>query len=223
MITTVKKFATKYRSLAGDETISLPDAEIINALNWAFNSLPSVPKLELAFMEHCTKQLDANNHYRWELTTKFRRIADIEYLHFYTTTGGDPCRLHVCNRPNSDFYAKNGLVSLKKTGIPCEYTLEREDDQTYLVVDRPLEVPVIIDYIVYGYPQPVESMEDEFEVSSVIENLIISAMRRIQYLESSDFAFAQSITEYLDSKEILEAIQMLNKSYGNEMPVVLGL
>lgn len=223
MRTTVQAFAEKFRALAGDETISIPDDLIISGLNWAFNSLPEVPRLELAFMEHVTKNLDANEHYKWEITPeRFRRIADIDYLHFYTTTGGDPCPLKLCNRSNTDFYKKNGLVSMKISGEPCEYTLERQDDKTYLVIDRPSNVPIIVDYICYGYPKPVTSMQDEFEVSAVIENLILSAMRRVQYIEASDFAFAESITSYLDNKEIIEAIQMLNKGYGNEMPTVLG-
>lgn len=224
MKTTVANFAKRFRSIVGDETISIPDNFIINALNWAFNSLPEVPKLELAFMEHVTKNLDANEHYKWEITPeRFRRIADINYLHFYTTTGGDPCPLPLCNRDNERFYKKNGLVSMKISGEPCEYTLERKDDATYLVIDRPSNVPIIVDYICYGYPKPVQSMEDEFEVSAVIENLIISAMRRLQYMEASDAAFAGAVQDYLDSKEIVEAIQMLSKNYGPEYTVLGGI
>lgn len=218
----VQEFADKFRSLIGDETISVPEDFIINALNWTFNSLPNVPKLELAFAKHYTKNLDANEHYKWDLTGDFRRIADFLYLNFYTTTGGDPCPLKLCNRQPKDFYKKNGIINLKQAGLPCEYTLEREDDQTYLVLDRPSDVPVIVDYIAYGYPRPVSSMEDEFEISAVVENLAISAMRRLYYMESSDFAFAGAIGDYLDNKEVVEAIQALNKTYGNEMLPVLG-
>lgn len=219
---TVKQFANKFRALVGDETWSIPDDFIIEGINWVFNSLPMVPRLELAFAEHRTENLDANGHYRWKLKSKFRRVAGIDYLHFYTSTGGDPCRFAICNRSNSDFYAKNGLISLKIAGEPCEYTLEREDDETYLVLDRPSNIPIIIDYIVYGFPRPVKSMEDKIEVSAVVENLMISALRRVWYMEASDFAFAQSVETYLDNKEVVEAIQMLNKTYGNEMPTILG-
>lgn len=221
-MTKVKTFIQKCRSLIGDETISIPDDFLINALNWGFNSLPAVPGLEIGFQEHATKQLDANDHYKFELTSKFRRVANIGFLHFYTTTGGDPCKLCVCNRPNRDFYAKNGLVSLKKAGVPCEYTIEREFDHTYVVFDRPLSIPVIADYIVYGFPKPVETMEDEFELSAPLENLLISAIRRMYYLESSDHAFAADITNYLDNKEIVEAVQLLNRYYESEQPVILG-
>lgn len=219
---TVKSFIRQVRSLIGDETISIPDEFLINALNWAFNSLPSVPKLERAFAYHGTKTLDANGHYKWELTTPFRRIADLEYLNFFTTTGGDPCPLCLCNRQPKEFYKKNGLVELKKAGVPCEYTLEQEDDRIYIVMDRPVDIPVIVDYIAYGYPKPVTSMEDEIELSAPIENLIFAAIRRMYYLEASDFAFSESISTYLDSREILEAIQMLNKTLGAEALPVLG-
>lgn len=218
----VAEFAKKVRSLIGDETLSVPDDLIINALNWSFNSLPSVPKLELAFAKHYTVNLDANEHYKWELGGDFRRIADILYLNFFTTTGGDPCPLKVCNRDNISFYKKNGIPELKVSGEPCEYTIEREDDATYLVLDRPSNIPIIIDYIAYGYPKPVSSMDDEFECSAVIENLMISAIRRLQYMEASDYAFAGSIQDYLDNKEVVEAIQVLNKRYGNETYTVLG-
>lgn len=218
----VQEFVDKFRSLIGDETLSVPDDFLINGLDWVFNSLPSVPGLERAFMEHRTENLDANGHYRWKLKSKFRRVADIEYLKFFTTTGGDPCPLKVCNRSNREFYKKNGLVSLKQAGLPCEYTLEREDDETYLVLDRPSNVPIILDYIAYGYPKPVSSMEDEFEVSAVIENLMISALRRVWYMESSDYAFSQTVENYLDNKELIEAIQMLNKQYAAEAITVFG-
>lgn len=219
---TVQEFSDKFRSLVGDETLSVPDNFIINALNWAFNSLPLIPRLDRAFSEHRTINLDANGHYRWKLPTKFRRIADLGFLHFYTSTGGDPCPLCICNRDNERFYAKNGLVSLKVSGAPCEYTIEREDDNTYVVLDRPSNVPILLDYIAFGFPKPVKSMEDKIEISAVMENLIISAMRRVWYQEASDFAFAESIGSYLDNKQVVEAIQMLNKSYGNEMPTILG-
>lgn len=222
MKTTVGQFTDKFRSLVGDETISIPEDFVINALNWAFNSLPSVPKLDLAFAKHYTENLDANGHYTWKLGEDFRRIADILYLNFYTSTGGDPCRLPLCNRDNVSFYKKNGIIELKVAGEPCEYTIEREDDDTYLVLDRPSNVPIIIDYIAYGYPKPVSSMKDTFEVSAVIENLIISAMRRLQYMEASDYAFAGSIQDWLSNVEVVEAIQMLNKKYGAESYGILG-
>lgn len=222
MIISVSDFAKKFRSLAGDETISIPDDLIINSLNWAFNSLPSVPKLELAFAKHYTVNLDANGHYKWDISGDFRRIADLMYLNFFTSTGGDPCPLNLCNRDPVEFYKKNGVIELKVAGKPCEYTLEREDDSTFLVLDRPSNMPIIIDYIAYGYPKPVTSMQDTFEASAVIENLMISAIRRLQYMEASDYAFAGSIQDYLDNKEVVEAIQMLNKKYGNERGTILG-
>lgn len=218
----VKDLADKFRSLYGDSTFSVPDDFIINAINWAFNALPSVPHLERAFSKHYTETLDANGHYRFLLHIDSRRVSDIKYMYFYTSTGGDPCPLCICNRPNEEFYAKNGLIELKVAGKPCEYTLEREDDDTYLVLDRPSNVPIIVDYIAMGYPKPVESMDEEIEISAPIENLMLAAMRRMAYQEASDFPFAESVTTYLDNKEIVEAIQMLNKTYGCEAPVVLG-
>lgn len=219
---TVSQIADKVRNLTGDNLISITDDFIINALNWAFNSLPSVPKLELAFAKHYNETLNANGFYKWKLADEFRRVADILYLNFYTSTGGDPCPLKLCNRDNISFFKKNGLIKKKVAGKPCEYTIEREDDNTYLVLDRPSNIPILLDYIAYGYPKPVESMEDEIEVSAVIENLIISAIRRLQYMEATDFAFAGSIQDYLSNVEVVEAIQMLNKTYHNEAPVILG-
>lgn len=219
---TLQEFADKFRSIIGDETLSVPDDFIIQGVNWVFNSLPSIPHLERAFMEHRTENLNANGHYRWKIKSKFRRVADIDYLYFYTSTGGDPCPIKVCNRDNARFYRKNGLVELKASGVPCEYTLERKDDDTYLVLDRPSNIPLIIDYIVYGYPKPVSALTDTFEVSAVVENLMVSALRRLWYMETSDYTFAQTIENYLDNKEVVEAIQMLNKGYSAELPTVLG-
>lgn len=219
---TVNDFADKFRSLVGDETWSVPDDFIITALNWAFNSLPSVPKLYVAWSHHTSKQLDANGHYRFKVKSPFRDIIKYDFMNFYTSTGGDPCPLRVCYRTPQAFYKKNGLVSQKVAGQPCEYTREREGDSTYIVFDRPSNVPIIVDYLCYGRPKPVSSMEDEIEMPGVIENLILSAMRRVFYQEASDFSFAADIAQYLSNKEIVEAVQELNQSDSNDTWAVLG-
>ena len=144
------------------------------------------------------------------------------FINFYTSTGGEPCKLPLCRRSVKDFYEKNGLVNLKKSGTPCEYTIETEDDNVWLVFDRPLDVPVIVDYIAYGFPKPVESFEDEIEVSAIAENLILDVMRTSYLHEAEDYAFAADIRSYLDNKKIIEAIQMLHRQWGDENPRVLG-
>lgn len=232
--------SAKFRSLIGDEAISVPDDFIVNAFNWCLNSLPSVPKLDRAFAKHYTLPLDANEHYSWKLETDFRFITDLIYLNFYTSEGGDPCPLPLCYQDNIKFYKENGLPSLKISGKPCAYTLEREDDDLILVFDRPSNVPIIADYIAYGIPKPVPGIyklvvsagpngeqivtkEDvPIEISGIIENLILSAMRRLYYMEASDFAFSGSVESYLDNKEVVEAVQMLNKRMKNEGFVILG-
>lgn len=219
---TVKALADKFRLIVGDSSLSVPDNFIIACLNWAFNSLPSVSKLYLAWGEHNTANLDANGHYRWEIPTKFRDIVKFEYMNFYTSTGGDQCPLPVCYRSTIPFYKKNGIIENKVAGQPCEYTREREDDKVYLVLDRPSNVPIMVDYVCYGRPQPVSSMEDVIEMPAVVENLVLSAMRRVFYQESSDFAFAADIASYLDNKEVIEAIQELTRQDSNDTMRVLG-
>lgn len=233
----------KFRSLAGDETESIPDDFIINGLNWAFNSLPTVPKLDKAFSKHYTVQLNANNHYRWKLNKDFRYISNSPMINFFTSTGGDPCPLHLCYRDNVLFYKKNGLVSRKISGTPCEYTLERDGDELYLVFDRPANIPIIIDYIVWGYPKPLPSAEKvgyeydkeleenipvyeykntKFEITAPVENLILHTLRKVFYEESSDFAFAGAIGDYLDNKMLPEVIQMINKRLNISQPIIIG-
>lgn len=215
-------FAAKFRGLVGDETLSVPDDFIITALNWAFNSLPSVPKLYVAWRYHASKQLDAREHYRFKVKSPFRDIIKFDFMNFYVTTGGDPCPLNICYRTPLPFYKKNGLVEQKVSGKPCEYTRERDGDDTYIVFDRPLNVPIIVDYVCYGRPKPVKSMDDEIEMAGVVENLILSAMRRVFYQESSDFGFAADIASYLDSKEVAEAVQELNQHDSNDAWPILG-
>lgn len=220
----LKTLAEKLRLSIGDNTDDLPEDFIINAYNYAINSLPLVPKLEKLFSKHKQFNLDANNHYKWSLSdaTGFRRISDIPMLNFYTSTGGEPCKLCICHVPVKQFYETNGLVSLKKPGTPCEYTIETEDDNVWVVLDRPSDIPIIVDYIAYGFPKPVKSMKDEIEVSAIAENLIIDTMKACYLHEASDYAFAADITSYLDNKTILEAIQMLHKRWGTEQIRVLG-
>lgn len=212
----------KLRIGLGDGTSDIPSEFVIGALNWAFNDIPTVPRLEKLFSKHKQFNLDAHNHYRWNLNDSFRRITDIPMLNFYTSTGGDPCKLNICHKPVKDFYEKNGLINLKQSGKPCEYTIEAEDDNVWLVLDRPSDVPIIVDYIAYGIPKPVESMEDEIEISAIAENLILDVMKAYYLHEASDFNFASDIRSYLDNKKYLEAVQLLYKNWGQDSPRVLG-
>lgn len=218
----VKDFSDKVRSLIGDGTFDIPEEFIINAINWSFNELPRIPKLEKLFSLHETATLDAKGHFEWNLDGEFRRLLNIPMLNFWTTTGGKPCKLNVCNRDNVEFYSKNGIIELKDPGVPCEYTIEQIDDEIKLVFDRPLDVPVIVDYIAYGIPKPVTSVNDTIKISAIAENLIINVIRTVYFHESDDFAFAADITNYLDNKQVVEAIQQLNKRWGNEAPIIVG-
>lgn len=218
----VQDIADKLRVMLGDTTIDIPNEFIINGLNYCFNDLPMVPKLEKLFSKHKQFNLDAKDHYRWNLNDTFRRLTDIPMLNFYTSTGGEPCKLCICFQPVKDFYEKNGLVNLKQPGTPCEYTLETEDDNVWLVLDRPSDVPIIIDYIMYGFPKPVSSMEDEIEVSAIAENLILDVLRTYWLREADDYAFAAEITSYLDNKKLIEAKQLLHRHWGQDRPRILG-
>lgn len=218
----VKDFAQKFLTFIGDETISIPEAFVISALNWSFNELPRMPKLNKLFSKHYTLNLDAEGHYKWNLNQDFRRLSDIPYMKFWTSDGGKPCPLTICPKDTITFYEKNGIPELMEQGRPCEYTIEQEDDDTWLVMDRPLDIPVIVDYIAYGYPKPVTSYDDEIKISAIAENLILGLMRTVYYYESSDFNFAQNTVEYLDNKALTEAIQELNKNWGQTPAVVLG-
>ena len=216
--------ARDLETLLGDGTLDISEEFLVSAYNYAIRDLPMVPKLEKLFIKHKQFNLDAKNHYKWSLSdeTGFRRITDIPMLKFYTSTGGDPCELCLCHRNVTDFYKNNGLVSMKQPGRPCEYTIETEDDNVYLVLDRPSEVPIIVDYIAYGFPKPVSSLEDEIEISAIAEALIIGVMQACYLHEASDYAFAADITSYLDNKKIIEAIQMLHRHWGVEETRVLG-
>lgn len=226
----VKDLAERFRIIIGDSTVDIPSEFIINALNWAFNELPRVPKLERIFSKHINYQLDAKGHYKWNLNNDksnkqiFRRIMNLPFLGFYTSTGGKPCPLKLCNRDNIEFYQKNGIIELKEQGRPCEYTIEQEGDNIYLVLDRPSDVPIIIDYIAYGVPAQVTKLTDTItvDISAIAENLILDVMRVMWYHEADDFAFAADISAYLDNKKVTEAIQQLNKRWGNEEFIVLG-
>lgn len=219
---TVRELSDKFRTHIGDSTFDVPEEFVIHCLNWSFNELPRVPKLEKIFSKHLKANLDAKGHYKWKLGSDFRMILNIPMMNFWTTTGGQPCRLSICNRDEIEFYNRNGLIELKEAGKPCEYTIEREDDNAWLVMDRPLDVPVIVDYIIYGIPKPVESMDDEIEISAIAENLILSVMHGVYFKEADDFAFSADITNYLDNKAIPEAIQQLNKRLGIEEVTIVG-
>ena len=218
----VSDFENLFRTHIGDGTVDIPDDFVINALNWSFNALPLVPKLSKIFSRHKQVQLDAKDHYRWNINGDFRRLLDVPMMNFWTSTGGDICKLKVCHKDVVEFYNHNGIINLKEPGKPCEYTIEQEDDNIWLVFDRPLDVPVIVDYIAYGIPKPVKSKDDVIEISGIAENLIIDVMRTVYYHEDDDFAFAADISSYLDNKKVLEAIQQLNRRWGVEEPTIVG-
>lgn len=222
MIYKVSEFEKIFRTHIGDGTVDIPDGFVINALNWAFNELPRVPKLAKIFSKHKQVQLDAKGHYRWNLDGDFRRLLDIPMMNFWTTTGGDICKLPLCHKDVQEFYNKNGIIKMKQAGKPCEYTIEQEGDNIWLVFDRPLDVPVMLDYIAYGFPKPVKTPDDKIDISAIAENLIIDVMRTVYYHEADDFAFATDISNYLDNKKIIEAVQALNRRWGIEEPIVIG-
>lgn len=219
---TVQEFADKFRVMRGDTTLNTPDEFIIEGLNWCFRDLPLVPKLGKLFSRHYKYNLDAKNHYRWPINGDFRRLIDIPMMNFYTSTGGEPCKLLVCHEDVEDFYEENGLVELKHPGEPCTYTIEEEDDNVWLVFDRPLNIPVIVDMIVYGFPKPVKSMDDVIEISAIAEQLIMMVLSTVWLQEAEDFSFAGNIYDYLDNKWLPEAIQALNKRWGVSKAAVLG-
>lgn len=218
----VSDFEEIFRTHIGDGTVDIPDDFVIKALNWSFNALPLVPKLSKIFSCHKQVQLDAKDHYRWNINGDFRRLLDVPMMNFWTSTGGDICKLRVCHKDVVEFYNHNGIINLKEPGKPCEYTIEQEDDNIWLVFDRPLDVPVIVDYIAYGIPKPVKSKDDEIEISGIAENLVLDVMRTVYYHEADDFAFAADISSYLDNKKVLEAIQQLNRRWGVEEPTIVG-
>lgn len=218
----VSELMDKFTRLVGDTDLEAPVDFLIAGLNWSFNELPRVPKLNRIFEYHYTKNLDAKGHYRWKINGDLRQIADIRMMVFYTSDGGKPCRLDLCNRDNVTFYDNNGLVQLKEHGLPCEYTIEFEGDDAYLVLDRPLNIPMIVDYIINGYPKPVSSLDDRVNISAVAENLILGTMRNVWYWEGSDAAFAGAWADLLDNKMVREAIQQLNRKQSIEAPIILG-
>lgn len=219
---TVGEFADKFRILRGDSTASTPDNFIIEGINWCFRDLPLVPKMGKLFSHHYKYNLDAKNHYRWSINGDFRRLIEVPMLNFYTSTGGEPCKLNVCYKEVDAFYNKNGLVELKHPGEPCEYTIEEEDDNVWIVFDRPSNIPIIIDMIVCGFPKPVTSVEDTINISAIAEQLMMQALSSVWFQEGDDFGFSNFIFDYLDNKAIPEAIQALNKRWGISRQAILG-
>lgn len=222
MIYTVSELSDKLRMSVGDGTADIPSEFVITILNWALNDLPTVPKMEKLFTKHYQFNLDAHNHYRWNLNGDFRRLLGTLYRKFYTSTGGEPCELHLCHRSVKDFYEKNGIVNLKKSGTPCEYTIETEGDEVWLVLDRPSDVPIIIDYIAYGIPKPVKTLEDKIEISALAENLILDVMKTCYLKEADDYVQSGAIVDYIDNKKIPEIQQQLYKQWGSDAQRILG-
>lgn len=219
---TVQQFSDRFRTQVGDSMKQIPDDFIMRGLNWAFNSIPSVPKLSKAFAKHYTVTLLPKMGNTWNLNGDFRRLAEIPVINFYTTTGGNPCKACICYKDNKPFFDKNGLPEARDAGMPCEYTIEQEADDILLVFDRPTNIPLILDYIAHGYPQPVTSLNDEIELSAVIENLIIATLEHVYYEEAADFGFSGAVMDILDNKYLPEAIQMLNKRWSGTGNYILG-
>lgn len=221
---TVKQFADKFRSLVGDSTIECPDRFIIDAINWAFNDLPLSPKLDKVFTKNYRKTLKPG-HYRWNLSDHkdFRRFTNMPVFSMFTSEGGNLCPFRACAVTPEELYASS-VPSMMQEGRPCKYALEQEDDEVYLVFDRPIDKPIILQYTAYGFPTNVTSMNDEVRISAVIENALLSVMTTEWYREADDLAFAGAMYDYLDNKYIPQIIQMINKSWhGVEGHVILGV
>lgn len=220
----VSDFSKKFRNLVGDSTTDVSSEFVINALNWAFNELPLAPKMDKVFAKNYRVQLTPG-HYRWNLVNHddFRRLTNIPVFQLFTSTGGDICPLKVCAVSPEELRNKT-IPGLNKPGRPCEYCIEQEDDDIYLVFDRPIDVPVIIQYTGYGIPRNVTSMDDEILISGIVENAILDVMRVVWYREADDLAFAGAAYDYLDNKYIPQITQMINKQWSKvEGPTILGV
>jgi hypothetical protein len=217
----VKKLSDEFRTLVGDDTLDTPDKFVISAINWVFRELPLTPKLSRIFSKHYTVNLDAKGHYKWNLNRDFRRIADIPMMNFWTSTGGDLCKLCLCNKSVEELY-EGSIPSLMKPGTPCSFAIEQEDDEVSLVLDRPLDTPIVLDYIAYGFPKEVKSMEDTIEISAIVHNAMLDIMRAVWYEERDDFAFTGSVRDYLDNKFVPEMTEQIYKRFGIEQVQVLG-
>lgn len=223
MITKVSDIAKEFRTYMGDSAIDVPDDFIIAGLAWAYRSLPLEPKLAKVFQKHYTLDLDTKDGYAWCLNEDFANIADFLYLNFWTTgAGGDICLLDVCYQTPEVFYTENGLPELRKAGRPCKYTLERDDDDVYVVFDRPLNISCVADYMCYGFLKEPTSMKDEISLPKPVKNLIFSAMKEFYFREAEDANMAQEIGLYMDSKLVPEVVQYINQRWSSAPHVVLG-
>lgn len=219
-----KDFANKFRSLVGDSTIDVPNEFIINALNWAFSELPLAPKMDKIFSKNYRVTIPTG-HYRWKLSYSkdFRRLTNLPVFQMFSSTGGNLCPMKVCPVSPQVLYSKT-VPAMNRPGTPCEYAIEQEDDDLYLVFDKPNNEPIILQYTGYGIPKMVTSMEDEIKISGIVENAILEVMRVVWYREADDLAFAGSAYDYLDNKYIPQITQMINKKWtGAEGPVILGV
>ena len=220
----VSDFAAKFRNIVGDSTLDCPDKFIINAVNWAFNELPLAPKLDKVFAKNYRKTLKPG-HYRWNLTDHkdFRRLSNIPVFTLWTSDGGDLCPFKACAVTPEELYASS-VPAMMQQGRPCKYAIEQEDDEVYLVFDRPIDTPIVLQYTAYGFPTNVTSMNDEILISAVVENALLDVMRVVWYREADDLAFAGSAYDYLDNKYIPQMTQMINKKWhGVEGHTVLGV
>lgn len=220
---TVQVFADKFRTIVGDESMNIPDNLIIEAINWAFTEIPTVQKLDKVFSRHYRVNLNSRYGVKWKLNKDFRRLTRTPLLSFYSTAeGGDPCPLKLCGYEPVKFYEQYGIPELKKAGVPCAYTIEQEGDDIYLVIDRPADCPLVLDYIAYGYPKPVTSMEDRIEISAPLERLLMTLMRKVLYSEAEDLAFAGAMEDLLSNKYEPEIQQLLNQMWSTLEPTILG-
>lgn len=220
----VQQLANKFRSIVGDSTLDCPDEFIINAVNWAVKDLPLNPKLSKVFAKNYRKTLKPG-HYRWNLTDHkdFRRFTDMPVFSMWTSEGGDLCPFKACAVTPEELYASS-VPAMMQQGRPCKYTIEQEDDEVYLVFDRPIDTPIVLQYTAYGFPAEVESMDDTILISAVLENALLDVMRTVWYREADDLAFAGSAYDYLDNKYIPQIIQMINKKWhGVEGHTILGV
>lgn len=228
----VSDFLAEAQMLFGDTTEDTPKEFLVGALNWSFRELAKTPKLSKLFSRHLRRNLGANRHYRWDLNgaikgedgeeeKPFDRISDIEYLHFWSSTGGKPCLLNICWAEPREFYTYS-LPEIAEVGRPCRYTLETEGDKTYLVLDRPSDVPLILDYIAYGTPREVHELTDEIPVPSLAKNALLDLMRVKYYQESDDLAQAGAFFDIYVNKDVPEMLQELYKRKKCEPNYIVG-
>ena len=220
---TAEYYYDNFRILMGDGGGDITEEFFLSCINYMIRDIMLEAKLERLFRVHDTMRLTqltrkGKKSNKWKISLKnLGDIIDIHNLVILEADGCTLCPVQPCYMEPDKFYNAFPFPEGTCPGQPCHYTIDEDGENTYLMFDKPVDKPYIVDLRYSAYPGDIESLEDKVPYPVKAINVLIEGLRREVYQRDTDFAFSRSMFDVTDLN-MARIKNMLYKVYSVAAP-----